>query len=79
MKLENLTAVQTILNEINNNKLIIENINYDFYIHVDLITREFKEGGVYVPDTMKNSIVRMFEKRNEYLVDELQTLGVELW
>lgn len=34
MKLEDLSTVQTILNEINNNRLIIQNINCDFYIHV---------------------------------------------
>lgn len=78
MKLENLTAVQTILNEINNNRLIIQNINCDFYIHVDLVTPEFKPGGIIVPDTIKKSIVIMFERRNEYLVNELKALGVEL-
>ena len=78
MKLEDLSAVQTILNEINNNRLIIQNINCDFYIHVDLVTTEFKPGGIPVPDTMKKSIVIMFERRNEYLVDELKALGVEL-
>lgn len=78
MKLEDLSAVQTILNEINNNRLIIQNINCDFYIHVDLVTPEFKSGGIIVPDTMKKSIVIMFERRNEYLVDELKALGVEL-
>lgn len=78
MKLENLSAVQTILNEINNNRLIIQNINCDFYIHVDLVTTKFKPGGIVVPDTMKKSIVIMFERRNEYLVNELERLGVEL-
>lgn len=78
MKLENLTAVQTILNEINNNRLIIQNINCDFYIHVDLVTPEFKPGGIIVLDTMKKSIVIMFERRNEFLVNELKRLGVEL-
>lgn len=78
MKLEDLSAVQTILNEINNNRLIIQNINCDFYIHVDLVTPEFKPGGIIVPDTMKRAIVRMFEQRNRYLVDELKALGVEL-
>lgn len=78
MKLENLTAVQTILNEMNNNRLIIQNINCDFYIHVDLVTPEFKAGGIIVPDTMKKSIVIMFERRNEFLIDELKALGVEL-
>lgn len=78
MKLEDLSTVQTILNEINNNKLVIENINYDFYIYIDLVTTEFKPGGIQVHDTMKNNIVRMFEKRNEYLVDELKALGVKL-
>lgn len=78
MKLEDLSTVQIILNEINNNRLIIQNINCDFYIHVDLVTPEFKPGGIIVPDTMKKSIVIMFEKRNEFLVDELKALGVEL-
>ena len=78
MKLEDLSTVQTILNEINNNRLIIQNINCDFYIHVDLVTPEFKPGGIIVPDTMKKSIVIMFEKRNEFLVDELKALGVKL-
>lgn len=78
MKLENLSAVQTILNEINNNRLIIQNINCDFYIHVDLVTTKFKPGGIVVPDTMKKSIVIMFERRNEFLIDELKALGVEL-
>lgn len=78
MKLEDLTKVQIILQEIENNNLIIQNINCDFYIHVDLVTPEFKPGGIIVPDTMKKSIVIMFERRNEYLVDELKALGVEL-
>lgn len=78
MKLEDLSAVQTILNEINNNKLIIQNIDCDFYIHVDLVTPKFKPGGIIVPDTMKKSIVIMFERRNEFLIDELKALGVEL-
>lgn len=78
MKLEDLSTVQIILNEINNNRLIIQNINCDFYIHVDLVTPEFKPGGIMVPDDMKKSIVIMFERRNEYLVDELKALGVEL-
>lgn len=78
MKLEDLSTVQTILNEINNNKLIIQNINCDFYIHVDLVTTEFKPGGIQVPGTMKRAIVRMFEQRNNYLVEELKALGVKL-
>lgn len=78
MKLEDLSKVQSILNEINNNKLIIQNINCDFYIHVDLVTPEFKPGGIIVPDTMKKSIVIMFERRNEFLIDELKALGVKL-
>ena len=78
MKLENLSTVQIILNEINNNNLIIQNIHCDFHIHVDLVTPEFKPGGIIVPDTMKKSIVIMFERRNEFLIDELKALGVEL-
>lgn len=78
MKLEDLSAVQTILNEINNNRLIIQNIHCDFYIHVDLVTPELKPGGIIVPDTMKNNIVVMFKRRNEFLIDELKALGVEL-
>ena len=78
MKLEDLSAVQTILNDINNNRLIIQNINCDFYIHVDLVTTKFKPGGIIVPDTMKKSIVIIFERRNEFLIDELKALGVEL-
>lgn len=78
MKLEDLSTVQTILNEINNNNLIIRNIHCDFYIHVDLVTTEFKPGGIIVPDTMKKSIVIMFERRNKFLIDELKALGVEL-
>lgn len=78
MRLEDLSAVQTILNEINNNNLIIQNIHCDFYIHVDLVTPEFKPGGIIVPDTMKKSIVIMFERRNEFLIDELKALGVQL-
>lgn len=78
MKLEDLYKVQSILNEINNNKLIIENINRDFYIHVDLVTPEFKPGGIMVPDDMKNNIVIMFKRRNEFLIDELKSLGVKI-
>lgn len=78
MKLEDLSAVQTILNEINNNRLIIQNINCDFYIHVDLVTPEFKPGGIVVPDTMKKSIAIMFKRRNEFLVNELKRLGVQM-
>ena len=78
MKLENLTAVQTILNEINNNRLIIQNFNCNFYIHVDTVTKEFHPDGILVPGTMKRAIVRMFEQRNEYLFNELKRLGVEL-
>lgn len=78
MKLEDLSTVQNILNEINNNRLIIQSINCDFYIHVDLVTPEFKPGGIQVPDTMKNNIVVMFKRRNEFLIDELKALGVEL-
>lgn len=78
MKLEDLSTVQSILNEINNNKLIIQNINCDFYIYIDLVTTEFKPGGIPVPGTMKRAIVRMFEQRNGYLVDELKALGVKM-
>ena len=78
MKLEDLTKVQIILQEIENNNLIIQNINYDFYISVDLVATEFKPSRVIVPDTMKKSIVIMFERRNEFLIDELKALGVEL-
>ena len=78
MKLEDLSTFQTILNEIHNNKLIIQNINCDFYIHVDLVTPEFKPGGIMVPDDMKNNIAIMFKRRNEFLVNELKRLGVEL-
>nr|DAT16330.1 MAG TPA: hypothetical protein [Bacteriophage sp.] len=43
-----------------------------------MVTPEFKPGGIIVPDTMKKSIVIMFERRNEFLIDELKALGVEL-
>lgn len=78
MKLEDLSTVQIILNEINNNRLIIQNINCDFYIHVDLVTPEFKPGGIMVPDDMKNNIAIMFKRRNEFLVNELKRLGVQM-
>lgn len=78
MKLEDLSTVQIILNEINNNKLIIQNINRDFYIHVDLVTPEINPGGIMVPDDMKNNIAIMFKRRNEFLVNELKRLGVQM-
>lgn len=78
MKLEDLTKVQIILQEIENNNLIIQNINYDFYISVDLVATELKPSMVIVPDDMKNNIVVMFKRRNEFLIDELKALGVEL-
>lgn len=78
MKLDDLSTVQTILNEISNNKFIIENINHDFYIYVDKDLSRFEPERVFVLDSIKSGIVKMLEKRNRYLIDELKELGVEV-
>lgn len=75
MELENLNAVISIVELIKTNNRIIYNKDYDFYINVDMI-KGFTPEGVRIPDDRKDVIVRIFEKENELLKDELIKLGV---
>lgn len=76
MKLEDLSMVESIVNEIKCNNIIIGNSNCDYYIEVDIV-KGYKSGGYKVPDERKGDVVKIFEKRNEFLKSELIRLGVK--